>query len=111
MRIDPILDAASRRINLALPSQGNPQARTLAKQLFAQSGSDPVRYMQAIERWINQTEFRYTLSPPRLNTNRIDEFYSLPKQDFVSIIRQALPLCYELPVFRREWLLVIKAVS
>jgi len=82
MRIDPILDAASRRINLALPSQGNPQARTLAKQLFAQSGSDPVRYMQAIERWINQTEFRYTLSPPRLNTNRIDEFLFVTKAGF-----------------------------
>jgi transglutaminase-like putative cysteine protease len=82
MRIDPTLDADSRRINLALPSQGNPQARTLAKQLFAQAGSDPVRYMQAIERWINQTEFRYTLSPPRLNTNRIDEFLFETKAGF-----------------------------
>ncbi|HCR87714.1 MULTISPECIES: transglutaminase family protein [Psychrobacter] len=74
MRIDPVLSEASRRLNLALPSSGNPQARLLAQQLFAQSGSDPVRYIQAIERWINQTNFRYTLSPPRLNTNRIDEF-------------------------------------
>ncbi len=74
MRIDPVLSDESRRLNLALPSSGNPQARLLAQQLFAQSDSDPVRYMQAIERWINQTNFRYTLSPPRLNTNRIDEF-------------------------------------
>lgn len=74
MRIDPVLDERTRQLNLALPSDGNPQARVLAKQLFAQSGSDPVRYISAIERWINQTEFRYTLSPPRLNTNRIDEF-------------------------------------
>ncbi len=74
MRIDPVLDEASRRINLALPNDGNPQARALAQQLFAQSGSDPVRYMQALEGWINQSEFRYTLSPPRLNDNRIDEF-------------------------------------
>lgn len=82
MRIDPVLSDESRRLNLALPSSGNPQARALAKQLFAQSDSDPVRYMQAIERWINQTNFRYTLSPPRLNTNRIDEFLFDTKAGF-----------------------------
>ena len=82
MRIDTVLDEASRRINLALPNDGNPQARALAQQLFSQSGSDPVRYMQALERWINQTEFRYTLSPPRLNDNRIDEFLFDTKAGF-----------------------------
>ena len=82
MRIDPVLTEASRRLNLALPAEGNPQARALAKQLFVQSGSDPVRYMAAIERWINQTEFRYTLSPPRLNANRIDEFLFETKAGF-----------------------------
>src|SRR5690606_11789098 len=44
--------------------------------------SDPVRYMQALERWINQTDFRYTLSPPRLNNNRIDEFLFETKAGF-----------------------------
>lgn len=92
MRIDPVLSEALRRLNLALPADGNPQARALAKRLFAQSGSDPVRYIAAIERWINQTEFRYTLSPPRLNNNRIDEFLFETKADFVSITLQALRL-------------------
>lgn len=82
MRIDPILSDESRRLNLTLPNKGNPQARALAQQLFAQSGSDPVRYIEAIERWINQTEFRYTLSPPRLNNNRIDEFLFDTKAGF-----------------------------
>ncbi|WP_201544754.1 transglutaminaseTgpA domain-containing protein [Psychrobacter immobilis] len=82
MRIDPILSEESRRLNLTLPNKGNPQARALAQQLFAQSGSDPVRYIQALERWINQTEFRYTLSPPRLNNNRIDEFLFDTKAGF-----------------------------
>ena len=82
MRIDPVLTEASRRENLALPNEGNPQARALAKQLFEQSGSDPVRYIAAIEQWINRTEFRYTLSPPRLNTNRIDEFLFETKAGF-----------------------------
>ena len=82
MRIDIVLDDESRRLNLTLPADGNPQARTLAQQLFAQSNSDPVRYIAAIERWINQTEFRYTLSPPRLNNNRIDEFLFDTKAGF-----------------------------
>lgn len=82
MRIDPVLTKASRRENLALPNESNPQARALAKQLFEQSGSDPVRYIAAIEQWINRTEFRYTLSPPQLNTNRIDEFLFETKAGF-----------------------------
>lgn len=82
MSIDPRLDESTRRVNLALPSTGNEQTRTLAKQLFAQSGSDPVRYIQAVERWINQTEFRYTLSPPRLNQDRIDGFLFETKAGF-----------------------------
>lgn len=82
MRIDPVLTEASRRENLALPNEGNPQSRALAKQLFEQSGSDPLRYIAAIEQWINRTEFRYTLSPPRLNTNRIDEFLFETKAGF-----------------------------
>lgn len=82
MRIDPILSEESRLLNLTLPNKGNPQARALAQQLFAQSNSDPLRYIQALERWINQTEFRYTLSPPRLNTNRIDEFLFDTKAGF-----------------------------
>ncbi|MDN3448411.1 DUF3488 and transglutaminase-like domain-containing protein [Psychrobacter sp. APC 3281] len=82
MRIDPVLTEASRRENLALPNEGNPQSRALAKQLFEQSGSDPLRYIAAIEQWINRTDFRYTLSPPRLNTNRIDEFLFETKAGF-----------------------------
>ena len=82
MRIDTVLSDEVRRLNLALPSKGNSQSRALAQQLFAQSDSDPVRYMAAIERWINQTEFRYTLSPPRLNKNRIDEFLFETKAGF-----------------------------
>ncbi|WP_296236806.1 DUF3488 and transglutaminase-like domain-containing protein [Psychrobacter sp. UBA5136] len=82
MRIDTALTDEARRLNLVLPSSGNPQARALAQQLFAQSGSDPVRYIQSIERWINQTNFRYTLSPPRLHNNRIDEFLFETKAGF-----------------------------
>ncbi|WP_352339043.1 DUF3488 and transglutaminase-like domain-containing protein [Psychrobacter sp. 16-MNA-CIBAN-0192] len=82
MAIDSTLDASARQLNLALPNSGNPQARALAKELFAQSGSDPISYIKALENWIHQTEFRYTLSPPRLNNNRIDEFLFKTKAGF-----------------------------
>ena len=82
MQIDPVLTDELRQLNLALPAEGNPKARALAKELLVQSGSDPIRYMNAIERWINQTEFRYTLSPPRLNDDRIDEFLFDTKAGF-----------------------------
>jgi transglutaminase-like putative cysteine protease len=82
MSIDPVLTDESRQMNLALPNNGNPKARALAQQLFSQSGSDPTRYIAAIEHWINQTDFRYTLSPPRLNNNRIDEFLFETKAGF-----------------------------
>ena len=82
MRIDPALSTTDRAINLALPAQGNPQSRALAQQLFIESGSDPQRYMAAIERWINQSEFRYTLAPPKLNKDRIDGFLFDTKAGF-----------------------------
>ena len=82
IKIDPLLDDVSRNANLALPAAGNLQSRNLAKQLFSQSGSDPQRYIQAIESWINQTEFRYTLSPPKLNNDRIDSFLFETKAGF-----------------------------
>lgn len=82
MQIDPILSDSDRRLNLALPDKGNARTRKLAEQLYQQSGSDPMRYMQAIERWINQSQFRYTLSPPRLAEDRIDGFLFDTKAGF-----------------------------
>ena len=82
MRIDPVLSTTDQAINLALPAQGNPKSRALARQLFRESGSDPQRYMSAIQRWINQGEFRYTLAPPKLNQNRIDGFLFDTKAGF-----------------------------
>ena len=82
MRIDPVLSTDARAVNVALPATGNAKARALAKQLFAKAGSDPARYIQALERWINQDAFRYTLSPPRLADDRIDGFLFDTKAGF-----------------------------
>lgn len=82
MRIGTALSEREQRINLRLPEQGNTKSRALAQELFAQAGSDPVRYIETIQAWIGRTEFRYTLSPPPLADNRIDEFLFDTKAGF-----------------------------
>lgn len=72
--IDLQLSEQNRQINLALPANGNEQARNFAQTLFARAGNDPIRYMNAVQQHITQNNFRYTLSPPLLGENRIDEF-------------------------------------
>lgn len=68
------LTEAERQATLALPVEGNLQSRKFAQQLFNQVGRDPIAFTQALQRWITTQPFRYTLSPPPLNQNRIDEF-------------------------------------
>ncbi len=74
MLIDSELTPIDRQINTALPASGNEQSRQFARELFAQSDEDPLRYVQAIQNWVTTEPFRYTLSPPPLGDNRIDEF-------------------------------------
>lgn len=68
------LSERERAMNLRLPNTGNEKSRAFAQALFAKSGRDPAVYAQAIYHWIRTQPFRYTLSPPPLNDNRIDEF-------------------------------------
>ena len=63
-----------RRQDLQLPADGNPQSRQFARDLFAQSGNDPIVFSQNLAHWIRTQPFRYTLSPPALGSDRIDEF-------------------------------------
>ncbi|WP_227431032.1 transglutaminaseTgpA domain-containing protein [Psychrobacter sp. I-STPA6b] len=82
MRIDTTLSEQARQINLSIPSEGNRRSQEWAKQMFADAGRDPIRYINAIQNWIGNTEFRYTLSPPALQQNRIDEFLFETKAGF-----------------------------
>lgn len=72
--IDLTLSPLQRQINVTLPQQGNPQSRQFAQQLFGQVGHDPIAYTRAIAQWMRRQQFRYTLSPPVLGDNRIDDF-------------------------------------
>lgn len=68
------LSDKERQQNLQLPTTGNKQSQQFAQQLYEKVGKDPIAFASHLEQWINSQQFRYTLSPPRLQQNRIDEF-------------------------------------
>jgi protein-glutamine gamma-glutamyltransferase len=70
-----------RQDNLSLPSQGNPVARKMAQQWRQFYGSD-VAYIQAVLSWFRKSPFYYTLEPPLLGDNRIDDFLFKTKRGF-----------------------------
>ena len=71
------------RINLQLPEQGDQQTRALARQLWAQSSS-PQAYIDAVLQRFSQQPFRYTLRPPLLSGDRIDQFLFETQSGFCS---------------------------
>lgn len=70
---EPELGDAARRQALALPAQGNPRSRELARSLTA-AFTDPRQQAQALLRSFNQEPFHYTLKPSPLGANSIDGF-------------------------------------
>lgn len=67
-------DEDEYRSALTLPKTGNPKAQALAKSLYAQAGGDTRAMVGLIQKYIVDNAFSYTLSPPLLQDNRIDEF-------------------------------------
>lgn len=66
----------------ALPPSGNPQSIALGRELYRQFGGDPGRLSTAILQRFTQEEFAYTLKPPKLGANTIDEFLFQTKRGF-----------------------------
>ncbi len=66
------LNATERLQYLALPKQGNAEARTLALQWKNQSKNNDEILQSAINFY--HASFRYTLQPPLLQGDRIDDF-------------------------------------
>lgn len=77
---DSRLSSEELKLNLALPTNGNPQARALAK-MWKTAGFDTEQTIDAALTLI-QREFSYTLTPPVLGDEVIDEFLFLTKRGF-----------------------------
>lgn len=70
---EPQLSEASRRQALQLPASGEPRSREWGRQLRAQY-ADPQALVQAMLNDFRQQQFHYTLNPPALGRDSIDEF-------------------------------------
>jgi hypothetical protein len=72
-RLQPELPEALRRVFLQLPPGSNPRSRALAEQWRSQ-GLDDEGVVSAALQMFHQNKFYYTLHPPRLGRNNVDEF-------------------------------------
>jgi transglutaminase-like putative cysteine protease len=66
---------------LQLPEQGNPQARELALRLRSEAGNDAEVVARALALFREQG-YSYTLTPPLLGENSIDEFLFATRSGF-----------------------------
>ena len=62
-----------REANLVLPDGFNPRSVDLARQWRNEASSDG-QFIERVTTWFNQEEFVYTLSPPLLGRDSVDEF-------------------------------------
>lgn len=67
------ISAWRERLETGLPEASNPRTHELADRLYSQSSSD-ADYVQRVLAMFRQQPFRYTLQPPLLDNNRMDQF-------------------------------------
>jgi len=79
--LDATLPPVLRYDNLTLPDYGNPKSRAIAQQWRKAQGSDAA-YINFVLGWFHQQGFSYTLSPPELSGDRVDQFLFQTRQGF-----------------------------
>ena len=72
---------AERRNWLQLPATYNPRTLQLADEIRSRSGSDSERVRAAVDH-LRRGGYQYTLSPPRLGRNSVDEFLFDTRQGY-----------------------------
>ena len=70
----PNLSEESRALNLALSTDNNPKLLAKAQQLRKQYSEDKSLINHVLAEF-NQQDYFYTLQPPKLNNNSLDQFY------------------------------------
>jgi transglutaminase-like putative cysteine protease len=75
------LDVVLRKASLALPRDRNPRTKALAQQMRSVAGSDAA-YIQAVLAMFREQEFYYTLTPPGLARDSVDDFLFNTRQGF-----------------------------
>lgn len=80
-KLDPQLGAWLKQRTLALPASGAEQARALASQWRSSSNSDAAVVQRALAHF-RQQPFTYTLQPPLLGRDPVDEFLFQTQRGF-----------------------------
>lgn len=62
-----------RELNLRLPPNRNPRTLALGRRLRREAGS-PAAFVQAVLEYFRHGGFKYSLTPPRLGRNSVDDF-------------------------------------
>ncbi|MGH8230753.1 MAG: transglutaminase TgpA family protein [Steroidobacteraceae bacterium] len=75
------LPQAARQLDLQLPPNRNPRSIALAHTLRSQAGSDPA-FVQAVLDYLRHGGFSYTLEPPLLDRDSIDDLLFNTRQGF-----------------------------
>ena len=74
-------EPATLRRNLALPPETNPRSRALAES-WKLTESDPGRLMERALRLFSEEKFFYTLQPPLLGAQPVDDFLFVTRRGF-----------------------------
>jgi transglutaminase-like putative cysteine protease len=80
-RVGRDIEADQLRRARLLPREGNPQARDLARRLREESGSD-AKLVTRVLGLFREQAFAYTLTPPLLGQNSVDEFLFKSRSGF-----------------------------
>ncbi|MBK7728961.1 MAG: DUF3488 domain-containing transglutaminase family protein [Gammaproteobacteria bacterium] len=72
-RLEPELGVLRRQTELQLPQGFNPRALAMARAWRAEEPSDSA-YIERLLEWFNAEAFIYTLNPPLLGRDTVDEF-------------------------------------
>jgi len=76
------LSRSLRLKDLQLPPEGHPRSRALGRELVARHGGDPLAVRDALLAMFREQPFVYTLDPPRLADNAMDEFLFETRRGF-----------------------------
>ncbi|MCO7222960.1 DUF3488 and transglutaminase-like domain-containing protein [Pleionea sp. CnH1-48] len=81
MPLEVELPPLSRTINTELPSSGNDEAKQWARETYAQF-NDTTNYVNYLLRFIYEQPFFYTLTPPILKEDMVDNFWFGTRRGF-----------------------------
>ncbi|MHB1283359.1 MAG: transglutaminase TgpA family protein [Metallibacterium scheffleri] len=73
-RLQPRLGAHERALGLQLPGDDDPRARALALRWRTRYGDNPVAIIDAALHRFHDDGYRYTLTPPPLGRQQVDDF-------------------------------------